>query len=79
MTEGIDMTEGIGMTERLDMTELPGIPEVVPCEYKKQLKAFQIQIKILLQNQQVILKKNIFFQGQGQFNLDIQYKTVNLI
>jgi len=57
MTEGIDMTEGIGMTERLDMTELPGIPEEVPCEYKKQLKAFQIQIKILLQNQQILLAR----------------------
>jgi len=43
------------------MTDLSGVPEDVPCEYKEQLKAFQIQIKILLQNQQILLarlKKN---------------------
>jgi len=45
----------------MDNLNLSGIPEEVPQEYKDQLLKFQNQIKVLLQNYQILhvrLEKN---------------------
>jgi len=40
------------------MTELPGLPMEVPQEYREQLSRFQKQIKILINNHQILVSRS---------------------